>query len=123
MLYWAREGTFKNCLIIPFASRIALNVVIILYALRQFLEVSCNFIPAQAEKEGMRGEAPLFHYCYALRLSSIDLIWPIARVGLSPFGHTLTQFMMLWQRNTLNASLKPSRRLSVSVSRLSIRKR
>ena len=31
--------------------------------------------------------------------------------------------MMLWQRNTLKASLSPSRRLSVSVSRLSIRKR
>ena len=60
---------------------------------------------------------------YALRCSSIDLMWPMARVGLSPLGHTLTQFIMLWQRNTLKASLSPSRRLSVSVSRLSIRKR
>ncbi|AWL55424.1 hypothetical protein FML64_02755 [Klebsiella quasipneumoniae] len=32
---------------------------------------------------------------YALRCSSIDLIWPMARVGFSPLGHTLTQFIML----------------------------
>lgn len=32
---------------------------------------------------------------YALRCNNIDLIWPMARVGFSPFGHTLTQFMML----------------------------
>ncbi len=31
---------------------------------------------------------------YALRFNNIDLIWPIAFVGLSPLGHTLTQFMM-----------------------------
>ncbi len=31
---------------------------------------------------------------YALCFSSIDLIWPIAFVGLSPLGHTLTQFMI-----------------------------
>src|SRR5471030_2775265 len=59
----------------------------------------------------------------APRCSSIDLIWPMALVGFNPFGHTLTQFIMLWQRNTLKASSRSSRRDSVSVSRLSIKKR
>ncbi|VFS16622.1 Uncharacterised protein [Enterobacter cancerogenus] len=51
---------------------------------------------------GVRGTAPPL-MTYALRCSSIDLIWPMARVGFSPLGHTLTQFMMLWQRNTLKS--------------------
>jgi hypothetical protein len=34
--------------------------------------------------------------------SSINsLICPMARVGFSPLGQTSTQFMMLWQRNSL----------------------
>src|SRR5471032_2389107 len=47
----------------------------------------------------------------------------MALVGLRPLGHTLTQFMMLWHRNTLKASSRLSKRDCVSVSRLSIRKR
>ena len=63
------------------------------------------------------------HSLYALRCSSMDLICPIARVGFKPLGHTLTQFMMLWQRKTLKASSRSSKRSCFSVSRLSIRKR
>ncbi len=33
------------------------------------------------------------------RLTIRSLILPMARVGLSPLGHTSTQFMMVWQRN------------------------
>ena len=55
--------------------------------------------------------------------SSIDRILPIARVGLSPFGHTLTQFMMPRQRKTLNGSSSSARRSAVAVSRLSARNR
>ena len=50
-------------------------------------------------------------------------MWPIARVGFRPFGHTFTQFWMPWQRNTLNGSSSFAKRSSVAVSRLSARKR
>src|SRR5690625_857670 len=50
-------------------------------------------------------------------------ILPIARVGLSPLGHTATQFMMPLQRNTLNGSCSSARRSRVAVSRESTRKR
>src|SRR5690606_19618513 len=47
----------------------------------------------------------------------------MAFVGFSPLGQTLTQFMMPWQRKTLNASSRLDRRSSVAVSRLSINQR
>lgn len=55
--------------------------------------------------------------------SSILLICPIARVGLSPFGQTLTQFIIPRQRNKLNGSSRRARRACVSLSRLSAIKR
>ncbi len=39
------------------------------------------------------------HGSHTVRFTSSDLILPIACVGLSSFGQTSTQFMMLWQRN------------------------
>ena len=57
------------------------------------------------------------------RESSMPRILPIAFVGLRPFGHTDTQFMMPRQRNTLNGSSSFASRSSVAVSRLSARKR
>ena len=39
------------------------------------------------------------HIDQTIRLTSISLILPIARVGFSPFGQTSTQFMIEWQRN------------------------
>ena len=36
---------------------------------------------------------------YIVRARSIDLIFPMASVGLRPLGQTSTQFMMVWQRN------------------------
>ncbi|CSB20634.1 Uncharacterised protein [Vibrio cholerae] len=53
----------------------------------------------------------------------MDLICPMAFVGFNPFGQTLTQFMMPWQRKTLNASSRFDKRSSVAVSRLSINQR
>lgn len=60
---------------------------------------------------------------YTPRSRSMDRMCPIARVGLSPFGQTLTQFMMPWQRNRLNGSSSRDSRSSVASSRLSARKR
>jgi hypothetical protein len=61
--------------------------------------------------------------CQAARVSSMLRMWPMARVGLRPLGHTLTQFWIPWQRNTLKGSSRRDRRSSVAVSRLSARKR
>lgn len=146
-LFLAREGTFRNCLnnlrrsgcdcvaafthpshIVHYAPGDSFNRALSraerldYLFIWQFLKVSAIYSLSLGERVRVRGTAPPL-ITYALRCSSIDLIWPMARVGFSPLGHTLTQFMMLWQRNTLKASLNPSRRLSVSVSRLSIRKR
>lgn len=37
---------------------------------------------------------------HSTRLSSIWRMWPIASAGLSPFGQTSVQFIMVWQRNS-----------------------
>ena len=52
-----------------------------------------------------------------------SLILPIAFVGLRPFGHTSTQFMIVWQRNRRYGSSRLSRRSPVAWSRLSAMKR
>src|SRR6201999_217084 len=52
-----------------------------------------------------------------------SLILPIALVGLSPLGHTSTQFMIVWQRNRRYGSSRLSRRSPVASSRLSAMKR
>lgn len=64
-----------------------------------------------------------YPFCYVPCCISMVRILPIARVGLSPLGHTLTQFMMPLQRKTLNGSSKLASRSSVSVSRESAKKR
>src|SRR6185503_7927305 len=60
---------------------------------------------------------------HTARLTMISLILPIARVGLSPFGHTSTQFMIVWQRNRRYGSSRLSRRSAVAWSRVSAMKR
>ena len=55
--------------------------------------------------------------------NSIVRILPIARVGFSPLGQTLTQFMMPRQRKTLNGSSSAASRSALAVSRLSARNR
>src|SRR5207245_6882442 len=57
------------------------------------------------------------------RLTSSSLMWLIALVGLSPFGQTSTQFMMVWQRNRRYGSSRWSRRSLVAWSRVSAMKR
>src|SRR5258707_4894668 len=57
------------------------------------------------------------------RLTSSSLMWLIALVGLSPFGQTSTQFMMVWQRNRRYGSFRSSRRSAVACSRVSAGKR
>src|SRR6185295_16423497 len=47
----------------------------------------------------------------------------MAFVGLSSFGQTSVQFMMLWQRNSLYGSSRSSRRSPVAWSRESAMKR
>ena len=42
-----------------------------------------------------------FHLGQTARLTNISLILPIAFVGLRPFGHTSTQFIMEWHLNSL----------------------
>ena len=51
------------------------------------------------------------------------LMCPIALVGLSPFGHTSTQFMMCGSGTVCNGPSSASRRSSVAWSRESARKR
>src|SRR5918992_2263257 len=53
------------------------------------------------------------------RFTSNSRMWLMAFVGLSPFGHTSTQFMMVWQRNRRYGSSRLSRRSLVAWSRLS----
>src|SRR5688572_15804336 len=60
---------------------------------------------------------------HTARLTMISLILPIARVGLSPFGQTSTQFMIVWQRNRRYGSSRLSSRSAVSWSRVSAMKR
>src|SRR5688572_264276 len=45
---------------------------------------------------------------------------PIAFAGFSPFGQVLAQFMIVWQRYSLNGSSSASSRSSVLSSRLSM---
>lgn len=48
------------------------------------------------------------------------LISAIALPGLRPFGHVRVQFMIVWQRKTLNGSLNESKRAFVDSSRESM---
>ena len=54
------------------------------------------------------------------RSTIIFLISAIALAGFSPFGQVLAQFMMVWQRYSLNGSSRPSNRSPVASSRLSM---
>src|SRR5438132_10252250 len=56
---------------------------------------------------------------YTARLTSSSLIFPIASVGLRPFGQTSTQFMVVWQRQRRYGSSRWSRRSLVAWWRLS----
>ena len=60
---------------------------------------------------------------YTARRTMMSLILPIARVGLRFFGHTSTQFMIVWQRNSRYGSSRLSRRSDVARSRVSAMKR
>jgi hypothetical protein len=60
---------------------------------------------------------------HTVRLTSMSLILPMARVGLSPLGQTSTQFMIEWQRNRRYGSSRLSSRSPVAWSRVSARKR
>ncbi len=85
-------------------------------------------LPLRASNSGPQAAPSVFwrERCrnnQVVRCISIVRICPIARVGLSPFGQTLTQFMIPRQRNTLKGSSRLSRRSAVAVSRLSARKR
>src|SRR6266850_2136674 len=57
------------------------------------------------------------------RLTSSSLMWLMAFVGLSPFGQTSTQFMIVWQRNSRYGSFRLSSRSLVAWSRVSAMKR
>ena len=127
-LHWPAKEPLETVLRVFYSHPSPLSEEVHVAVFKGFLHVCCLMALRLSGLRGCRPDKtvrrhPATTTTYALRCSSIDLIWPMARVGFSPLGHTLTQFMMLWQRNTLKASLKPSRRLSVSVSRLSIRKR
>jgi hypothetical protein len=56
---------------------------------------------------------------YARRASISCLMSAIAFAGFNPFGQVRVQFMMVWQRYSLNGSSSSSRRAPVSSSRLS----
>src|SRR6185369_14529683 len=60
---------------------------------------------------------------YTARLTMISLILLIALVGLSPFGQTSTQFMIVWQRKRRYGSSRSSRRAPIASSRVSAMKR
>src|SRR4030095_3312236 len=57
------------------------------------------------------------------RRTSIARILRIARVGLSAFGQTSTQFMIVWQRNSRYGSFRLSSRSLVARSREAAMKR
>src|SRR5512132_2584355 len=60
---------------------------------------------------------------HTARLTMSSLILPIALVGFRFFGHTSTQFMIVWQRNRRYGSSRLSRRSLVARSRESAMKR
>src|SRR6266852_8419048 len=61
------------------------------------------------------------HHTALFTISS--LMRPIASVGFKPFGHTSTQFMIVWQRNRRYGSSRSSSRSLVARSRESAMKR
>lgn len=72
------------------------------------LEHAAPTLPAQALD---LARVEIIHTdCSSIR----SLIWPIALVGFKPLGQTSTQFMMLWQRNSLYGPSSASRRSSVA---------
>src|SRR5574340_1059566 len=58
--------------------------------------------PAQQQVEFQHAApaapAQAVHLGHTVRLANKALMFPMARVGFSPLGHTSTQFMMPWQR-------------------------
>lgn len=61
-----------------------------------------------------------FYSNYMVRSTISFLISPMALAGFSPLGHVCAQFMMVWQRYSLNGSCRSSRRSPVASSRLSM---
>jgi hypothetical protein len=62
-------------------------------------------------------------HAYTARRTISSLILLIAPAGFRPFGHTSTQFMIVWQRKSRYGSSRLSRRSAVPWSRLSAMKR
>src|SRR5437763_7191464 len=60
---------------------------------------------------------------HTARRTISSLILPMAIVGFNPFGHTSTQFMIVWHRNRRYGSSRLSSRSFVASSRLSAMKR
>ena len=54
------------------------------------------------------------------RSTIMCLIAPIALAGFNPFGQVLVQFMIVWQRYSLNGSSSASSRSPVASSRESM---
>ncbi len=57
---------------------------------------------------------------HTTRSTIIFLISEIALAGFSPLGQVLAQFMIVWQRYSLNGSSSASKRSPVASSRLSM---
>jgi hypothetical protein len=87
------------------------------------MQAAYQTTPGAPIKQKKAARRPPFSFRQIARSSSMSRIWPMARVGFSPFGHTLTQFMMPRQRNSENGSSRRLSRSSRAVSRLSARKR
>src|SRR6187399_1277348 len=85
------------------------------------LEQATPASPAQLRERRRIDAVNAVHQMARLTISS--LILPMARVGLSCFGQTSTQFMIVWQRNSRYGSSRLSSRSLVASSRLSAMKR
>src|SRR5688572_4052066 len=128
----------RNRVVVPVLVRIAASddnvpqvVVRQLEQRRERLIVGVALQVALQHEVELQQAAPAFpvkamvpHFThYTARLTMISLILLMARVGLRPFGHTSTQFMIVWQRNSRYGSSRLSRRSAVVWSRVSAMKR
>src|SRR5690606_29586953 len=104
-LVQARDIVIRERFLVPIEEALEDQVV---------LEQAPPGAPAQSPAPGLVGLVARGHQTARLTISS--LILPIALVGLSPFGHTSTQFMIEWQRNSRYGSSRSSRRSLVAWS-------
>src|SRR5690606_37118293 len=79
-----------------------------------------HLLPQAGEGKSLASARASAPPLYARRAIISFLISAIASAGFKPFGQVRAQFMIVWQRYSLNGSSRSSRRAPVSSSRESM---